>query len=93
MFLSKTDFAPLQLFCILYNMAEKKPAKLIIVSNRLPVKAEIQDDTIIFEKSAGGPGHRPRLTWYFKEKHWIGWPGIYTSEPETEGNNWFTCIL
>ena len=35
-------------------MTEKKPAKLIIVSNRLPVKAEILNETIVFEKSAGG---------------------------------------
>lgn len=73
----------MQLFCILYNMAEKKPAKLIIVSNRLPVKAEIQDDTIIFEKSAGGLATGLDSLDTSREKHWIGWPGIYTSEPET----------
>jgi len=64
-------------------MTVKKPAKLIIVSNRLPVKAEIRDETIVFEKSAGGLATGLDSLDTSREKHWIGWPGIYTSEEDT----------
>lgn len=64
-------------------MIKKKPSKLIIVSNRLPVKAEITKETILFEKSAGGLATGLESLDTSREKHWIGWPGIYTSEPAT----------
>jgi trehalose 6-phosphate synthase/phosphatase len=65
-------------------MKRKGKKRLIIVSNRLPVKAEIHDEIIHFEKSAGGlaTGLNSLDTSY--EKHWIGWPGIYTDDTETE---------
>jgi trehalose 6-phosphate synthase/phosphatase len=65
-------------------MNGKGTKRLIIVSNRLPVKAEIHDEIIHFEKSAGGlaTGLNSLPTSY--EKHWIGWPGIYTDNSETE---------
>ncbi len=65
-------------------MNKKGRKRLIIVSNRLPVKAEIQDEIIHFEKSAGGlaTGLYSLDTSY--EKHWIGWPGIYTDDVATE---------
>jgi trehalose 6-phosphate synthase/phosphatase len=65
-------------------MNEKGTKRLIIVSNRLPVKAEIHDEIIHFEKSAGGlaTGLNSLPTSY--EKHWIGWPGIYTDNNKTE---------
>jgi trehalose 6-phosphate synthase/phosphatase len=65
-------------------MNGKGNKRLIIVSNRLPVKAEIHDEIIHFEKSAGGlaTGLNSLPTSY--EKHWIGWPGIYTDNNKTE---------
>lgn len=65
-------------------MNKKGKKRLIIVSNRLPVKAEIHDEIIHFEKSAGGlaTGLNSLDTSY--EKHWIGWPGIFTDNTETE---------
>jgi trehalose 6-phosphate synthase/phosphatase len=65
-------------------MKKKGKKRLIIVSNRLPVKAEIHDEIIHFEKSAGGlaTGLNSLDTSY--EKHWIGWPGVYTEDAETE---------
>lgn len=65
-------------------MNKKGRKRLIIVSNRLPVKAEIHDEIIHFEKSAGGlaTGLNSLDTSY--EKHWIGWPGVYTDDAETE---------
>jgi trehalose 6-phosphate synthase/phosphatase len=65
-------------------MNVKKPAKLIIVSNRIPVKAEIHKETIVFENSAGGLATGLDSLVTSREKHWIGWPGIYTSEEETQ---------
>jgi len=65
-------------------MNRKKNKRLIIVSNRLPVKAEIQDEIIHFEKSAGGLATGLNSLDVSYEKHWIGWPGIYTSDDKTE---------
>jgi len=64
-------------------MTVKKASKLIIVSNRLPVKTEISDGKILFEKSAGGLATGLDSLDTSREKHWIGWPGVYTSDPVT----------
>lgn len=65
-------------------MKNKIKKRLIIVSNRLPVKAEIHENTISYEKSSGGlaTGLDSLPTIY--EKHWIGWPGLYTDNELTE---------
>ncbi|MBW6502046.1 MAG: bifunctional alpha,alpha-trehalose-phosphate synthase (UDP-forming)/trehalose-phosphatase [Bacteroidales bacterium] len=65
-------------------MMKDKPAKLIIVSNRLPVKADIRDEIIHFEKSAGGLATGLDSLDTSREKHWIGWSGIYTTGGKTE---------
>jgi trehalose 6-phosphate synthase/phosphatase len=65
-------------------MNKKANKRLIIVSNRLPVKAEIHDEIIHFEKSAGGLATGLNSLDVSYEKHWIGWPGIYTSDDKTE---------
>jgi len=65
-------------------MTKNKPAKLIIVSNRLPVKADISDEIIHFEKSAGGLATGLDSLDTPREKHWIGWSGVYTNSDKTE---------
>jgi trehalose 6-phosphate synthase/phosphatase len=66
-------------------MTKKNNTKLIIVANRLPVKAEIQDDgSIQLEKSAGGLATGLDSLKISYEKHWIGWSGIYTNDTQTE---------
>lgn len=65
-------------------MIKKNNTKLIIVANRLPVKAEIQNGSIHFEKSAGGLATGLDSLKISYEKHWIGWPGIYTDDTQTE---------
>lgn len=55
--------------------------KLIIVSNRLPVKAVRKESGFRFSLSEGGLAtglHSLRLS---VEKHWIGWPGTYAADP------------
>jgi len=63
---------------------KKATERLIIVSNRLPVKAEIKDEVIHLEKSAGGLATGLDSLNVQYEKHWIGWPGIYTDNEQTE---------
>lgn len=65
-------------------MTNKKNTKLIIVSNRLPVKARIQDDGIFFEKSAGGLATGLNSLNISYEKHWIGWSGAYVQDDKSE---------
>lgn len=65
-------------------MKANNKVKLIIVSNRLPVKAEVQDGVISFEKSAGGLATGLDSLDVEHEKHWIGWPGIYSSDEKVD---------
>ncbi|OQB84549.1 MAG: Trehalose-phosphate synthase [Planctomycetes bacterium ADurb.Bin126] len=65
-------------------MKTSDPKKLIIVSNRLPVKAELRDEIIHFEKSAGGLATGLNSLGVSYDKHWIGWPGIHTDNDQTE---------
>ncbi len=64
--------------------SESEAKRLIIVSNRLPVKAEIWDEIIHFEKSAGGLATGLNSLDSSYEKHWIGWPGVYTDDADKE---------
>ncbi len=58
-------------------MLKKNPSRLIIVANRLPVKAEVKDDSFSLEKSAGGLATGLDSLKISYEKHWIGWPGVH----------------
>jgi len=66
-------------------MKKKETGKLIIVSNRLPVKAKMTEGRFSLEKSAGGLATGLDSLQVDYEKHWVGWPGIYPSGPEQEG--------
>ena len=50
--------------------------RLLIVANRLPVKAHKRSGRIEFTKSAGGLATGLDSLTVNYEKHWIGWPGI-----------------
>lgn len=56
--------------------------KLVIISNRLPVKAVKQGNRFIFTRSEGGlaTGLGSLETSY--EKHWIGWPGVHAENEQ-----------
>jgi len=55
----------------------KKCMKLIIVSNRLPVRVrETEDESFEFERSEGGLATGLSSLDSDNETHWVGWPGI-----------------
>ena len=50
--------------------------KLIIIANRLPLKANRnEDNTFEFSRSEGGLTTGMESLTMDVEKHWIGWPG------------------
>lgn len=53
--------------------------KLIIISNRLPVKAVRKDDGFHFSLSEGGLATGLNSLRSSVDKHWVGWPEAYTS--------------
>lgn len=56
--------------------------RLIIVSNRLPVKITEHNDEIDYLRSVGGLATGLDSLNIPVEMHWIGWPGIYTDDEE-----------
>lgn len=59
--------------------------RLIIISNRLPVKANQKENgEISFQRSEGGLATGLGSLETNIEKHWIGWPGIYTQTEKDE---------
>lgn len=58
--------------------------KLIIISNRLPVKAVRKDGNLGFSLSEGGLATGLNSLQLPVERHWIGWPEAHTSGPEEE---------
>ncbi|MGE5393475.1 MAG: bifunctional alpha,alpha-trehalose-phosphate synthase (UDP-forming)/trehalose-phosphatase [Candidatus Saccharibacteria bacterium] len=56
---------------------------LYIISNRLPVKVNKGDNGFNYERSEGGLATGLGSLKDLKDRHWIGWPGIY-SEDEGE---------
>jgi trehalose 6-phosphate synthase/phosphatase len=56
--------------------------RLIIISNRLPVKISNQDENFVFTRSEGGLATGLGSLQTTDEKHWIGWPGIYPEKEE-----------
>lgn len=60
-------------------------SKIIIVSNRLPIKAEIIDNKISYQKSEGGLATGLDAVFSKNDKNiWLGWPGITSATPEME---------
>jgi trehalose 6-phosphate synthase/phosphatase len=59
-------------------------AKLILVSNRLPITVEIEGNRLDFKASAGGLA--TGLSSFYKERNaiWIGWPGNVSQQHHGE---------
>lgn len=55
-------------------------AKLIIVSNRLPISVSKQDGELVFNESSGGLATAMSSLDSEQEKIWIGWPGIASDD-------------
>ena len=51
---------------------------LYIISNRLPLKVSKTDNEYVYERSEGGLATGLGSLQDFKEKKWIGWPGIFS---------------
>ncbi len=56
--------------------------KIIIIANRLPVKIEKKNNRLCISRSEGGLSTGMGSLELPVEKHWIGWPGIYTDNNE-----------
>ncbi|MCC5920174.1 MAG: bifunctional alpha,alpha-trehalose-phosphate synthase (UDP-forming)/trehalose-phosphatase [Cyclobacteriaceae bacterium] len=56
--------------------------KTIIVSNRLPVKIEMNEGQTTFTPSAGGLATGLGSIYKEGQNIWIGWPGMYLDDPE-----------
>jgi trehalose 6-phosphate synthase/phosphatase len=54
--------------------------KVIIVSNRLPIKLDIKDDKVTVEESSGGLATGLKSFHKENESLWIGWPGTNPNE-------------
>ncbi|VAW27820.1 Alpha,alpha-trehalose-phosphate synthase [UDP-forming] / Trehalose-6-phosphate phosphatase, partial [hydrothermal vent metagenome] len=59
-------------------------ARLIIISNRLPVSITERNGELIMNPSAGGLATGLNSLKSDREVHWIGWPGINTSKKEKQ---------
>jgi len=59
--------------------------KLIIIANRLPLKASrTENNSFEFSRSEGGLTTGMESLDTSIEKHWVGWPGTYAETPEEE---------
>jgi len=56
---------------------------LYIISNRLPLKVSKAENEFIYERSEGGLATGLGSLQDFADRHWIGWPGIF-SDDETD---------
>jgi trehalose 6-phosphate synthase/phosphatase len=59
-------------------------ARLLIVSNRLPITTEVTDDTMTFTSASGGLATGLRGSHERTGGLWIGWPGIAGPLPEPQ---------
>lgn len=53
---------------------------LFIISNRLPIKVSKSEKDFTYERSEGGLATGLGSLNNFQDKHWIGWPGIFTDD-------------
>ncbi|MEJ8757289.1 bifunctional alpha,alpha-trehalose-phosphate synthase (UDP-forming)/trehalose-phosphatase [Pontibacter sp. H259] len=59
-------------------------AKLIIVSNRLPVKLQEKNGKLIFSQSEGGLATGLGSIYKKDDNLWIGWPGMVIEDPDKQ---------
>lgn len=55
--------------------------KCVIISNRLPVTVSDKGGKLTFTRSGGGLATGLGSLALESEKHWIGWPGLFISDP------------
>ena len=55
---------------------------LYIISNRLPLKVSKTETDFVYERSEGGLATGLGSLEDYQDKHWIGWPGIFTDEEQ-----------
>lgn len=60
-------------------------SKKIIISNRLPLKIQKKDDTLLYQPSAGGLATGLGSIYKEGDNLWLGWPGIYLNSEEEHG--------
>ena len=62
---------------------------IYIISNRLPLKVSKSESEFVYERSEGGLATGLGSLQDFSDRHWIGWPGIFTDneEDKTEINS------
>jgi len=53
---------------------------LFIISNRLPLKVSKPENDFIYERSEGGLTTGLGSLEDYQDKHWIGWPGIFSDD-------------
>jgi trehalose 6-phosphate synthase/phosphatase len=56
--------------------------KTIIISNRLPVSVQKQENELVFNPSAGGLATGLGSIYKKQDNLWVGWPGIYVDTEE-----------
>ncbi|MDX2001084.1 MAG: bifunctional alpha,alpha-trehalose-phosphate synthase (UDP-forming)/trehalose-phosphatase [Chitinophagales bacterium] len=59
-------------------------SRLLIVANRLPIRVKLQEQELMYEQSEGGLATGLDSLTIDLEKHWIGWPGIFSGQKETQ---------
>ncbi|HEY3369609.1 MAG TPA: bifunctional alpha,alpha-trehalose-phosphate synthase (UDP-forming)/trehalose-phosphatase [Prolixibacteraceae bacterium] len=55
---------------------------LYIISNRLPLKVSKSENEFVYERSEGGLATGLGSLQDFPDRHWIGWPGIFSDNEE-----------
>jgi trehalose 6-phosphate synthase/phosphatase len=55
---------------------------LFIISNRLPIKVSKSGNDFIYERSEGGLTTGLASLNDFQDRHWIGWPGIFSDDEQ-----------
>ncbi len=66
------------------NQQKQAKQRLIIVANRLPVKVTVNEGLVDFSKSEGGLATGFDSLTTEIEKHWVGWPGTETKDPDIQ---------
>lgn len=55
---------------------------LYIISNRLPLKVSKSEKDFVYERSEGGLATGLGSLQDFTDRHWIGWPGIFSDDEQ-----------
>lgn len=55
---------------------------LFIISNRLPMKVSKPENDFIYERSEGGLTTGLGSLENYQDKHWIGWPGMFSDDDQ-----------